>query len=261
MRRVFFACFTLITSQVVHAAEYTLSVQPIMHPDQAEVVFKPLVDYLSSRTGEVIKLKTYRSFKSYWYHMKRKKGFDLVLDAAHFIDYRVKQHNHKVLAKLPDTVSLTVATRQDLLFFEIDELVPFKVAVMIAPGAAGLRLKEMFPDPSSRPTFISSYDTEDAVKHLREGRADAVIIPTRMVGRFPELNPILTTTPMPHQGVSVSSNVPEEVTQKIRTALLDSNITTDGQKMLSAIGVGKFVSATSDTYDGYASLLDIMGKP
>jgi hypothetical protein len=256
-----FVCFALLISfQATQAAEYTLSVQPLMKPERAKVFFKPLTDYLSAETGETIKLKAYRTFKSYWYHMKRDEHFDLALDAAHFVDYRIKNKKHTVVAKLADTVSFTVATREDLFIFDVEELAPLKVACVVAPGAGGLWLKKMYPDYKHRPKIVPSYDAADAVKHLHEGRADAVLVPTPLIGNFPDLNVVMTTDPAPHQGFTASPLVPAEVVKKIKKALINASKTKEGKKMLSAINAIKFVAAKAKTYDGYMSLLDVMKK-
>jgi ABC-type phosphate/phosphonate transport system substrate-binding protein len=107
---------------------------------------------------------------------------------------------------------------------------------------------------------VISTDASDAVKHLREGKADAVTIPTPMLGGFPDLNPVETTEPTPHQGFTASAAVPEEVAKKIRMALLNASKTKEGKKILSAINVIKFVPATAEIYKGYSSLLDAMKK-
>ena len=101
-----------------HAAEYKLAIQPILPPAEIKVQYKALADYLSDKTGNTVTLQTFSSFKSYFANMKRKKGFDMVLDAAHFTNYRADKMNYNVLVKLPDTVSFSLVTGPDLMVFD-----------------------------------------------------------------------------------------------------------------------------------------------
>jgi len=254
-------CLALILSpKLAQAVEYTLAIQPVLPPDQLEAAYKPLTDYLSAKTGSTIKIKTFSTFKSYWYGMKRHKGFDMVLDAAHFTDYRVKHDNYRVIAKLPETVSFTVVTKSDLFVFDVEELASYRVASMVAPGVGGLRLKEMFLGAEKSPTTISCYDSNHCVKLIREGKADAAIIPTPMVASYDNLNVVTTTEPMPHTAFSVSADVPEKVADAIQAALVGASKTDEGKEMLAALKFAAFDLASNQTYDGYADILAVMKK-
>ena len=240
-----------------HAAEYKLAIQPILPPDEAKVQYKPLSDYLSTATGDTITLSTFSSFKSYFANMKRKKGFDMVLDAAHFTDYRANKMNYSVIAKLPDTVSFSLVTGPDLMVFDADELVPYKIATMISPAIGGLRLKELYPDQDNTPTIVRAFNTDDAVKQVQDGRADAAMIPTPLVGKYENLNTVLTTDPIPHMAFSVSPDVPQSVADKIRKALIEATHTEEGRKILSALGIFNFVTASNEDYEGFGNILQI----
>ena len=238
------------------AAEYSLAIQPILSPEVIKKNYQPLADYLSKETGHTITIKTQRNFLFYWTKMRKgKKGFDLVLDAAHFTDYRIKTQGYTVLAKLPDTVSFSIVTSEDNFILDEEELIGLRVATMPSPSLGSLRLEELFSNPMRIPIYIWESNTTVAVEKIISGKIDAAIIPTRLASTYDNLNIVLTTDPVPHMGLSASPEVPADVVEKIRLALISADTTDNGKKMLAALKVDNFVPATSETYDGYSDLL------
>ncbi len=255
--RIVILLFTFFLSiSVSQAAEYTLAIQPILPQQELKKNFQPLADYLSKATGHTITITTQRNFLFYWTKMrKKKKGFDLVLDAAHFTDYRVKHQGYTVLAKLPDTVSFSIVTGEDSFILDTEELIGLRIATMHSPSLGSLRLEALFPNPMRMPYYIWAANTTVAVENILSGKIDAAIIPTRLASTYDNLNTVMTTEPVPHMGLSASPDVPAEVAEKIRLALLNASTTADGQKMLSLLNTDKFEAADSATYDGYSDLL------
>ena len=251
---LFFAFF--LSASASQAAEYTLAIQPILPQKELQKNFQPLADYLSKVTGHTITITTQRNFLFYWTKMrKRQKGFDLVLDAAHFTDYRIRTQGYTILAKLPDTVSFSIVTGEDSFILDIEELIGLRVATMPSPSLGSLRLEELFPNPMRIPHYIWEPNTTVAVENILSGKIDAAIIPTRLAATYDNLNIVMTTEPVPHMGLSASPDVPPEMAEKIRLALTNASTTTDGQKMLSLLKLDKFEAADNTTYDGYSDLL------
>jgi ABC-type phosphate/phosphonate transport system substrate-binding protein len=61
-------------------------------------------------------------------------------------------------------------------------------------------------------------------------------------------------------GLSVSPDVPAEISEIIRQALVNANNSEAGKAMLAALKIEKFDPASSETYDGYSDLLkDVFG--
>lgn len=81
-------------------------------------------------------------------------------------------------------------------------------------------------------------------------------IPSSLVGNFENLNSVTTTDPLPHMALSASPEVPEEVRQAVKKALLDATRTAKGKQMLSDMNIEKFQYADEEMYAGYAGLLD-----
>lgn len=252
---------TLVYSTASRAAEYTLAIQPILPQDELKKRFQPLADYLSQETGQTITITTQRNFLFYWTKMrKKKKGFDLVLDAAHFTDYRIKAQGYTVLAKLPDTVSFSIVTSEDNFIFDKEELISLRVATMPSPSLGALRLEELFPNPVRTPFYIWERNTTVAVENILSGKIDAAIIPTRLASTYNNLNIVLTTESVPHMGLSASPDVPAEITEKIRQALLTAGSKENGKQMLAKLRMNSFEPASSEIYDGYSDLLkDVFG--
>ena len=240
-----------------NTAEYGLTIQPILSEQKTREAYQPLADYLSAQTGQTITLVTHRNFTFYWSKMRnRQEGFDLVLDAAHFTDYRIKRQGYQVLAKLPDTVSFSIVTHEDNFIMDVDELTSKRIATMPSPSLGAMRLQQLFPNPMRVPIYDYERNTSRAVESVLSGQVDAAIIPTRLASQYEGLNTVATTEPVQHMAISASPDVPPEVAEKIRKVLLAADATPDGQKMLSAINATKFVAADNALYDGYNTLLE-----
>jgi phosphonate transport system substrate-binding protein len=255
-------CFLSIASLVLlflvwpsYAANFNLSVQPVLPKQEMLKAYQPLAEYLSKQTGNNIKIKAYQNFLTYWTQMRKQGGFDLVLDAAHFTDYRVKKQGFEVLARLPNTVSFAVVTNEDNLVFDVDELVLKKMATMVSPSIGGIRLTELFSNPLQQPRLVYANNTTHAAQLVMDGKVDAAIIPTALVSNFDALNTVVTTNPLPHMAFSAAPSVPAEIKQSINKALLEAMDTAEGQAMLSKINYPYFEAASAKDYDGYARLL------
>ncbi len=237
------------------AETYTFAVQPILSPQHTRAVFEPLADYLGERIGEPVVLLTAVNFVAYW-EMMKKGRYDLLLDAAHFTDFRIKRMGYRVLARVPDTVSLTLVTGGDLLVFEPEELIGRRLATLGSPSMPAVRANQLFPNPIRLPVMVDYANSDAAIKALLTGQVASALIPSPLVGNFPDLNTVLTTDPIPHIAMSASPRVPAAVAERIRAALLDMENSTAGRRALDAIRLPPFVPASAETYDGYSRLLD-----
>jgi phosphonate transport system substrate-binding protein len=250
-------CGLLLMGAVVkvRAAEYGLVVQPILTQDETRKAFQPLADYLSKATGQQIKLQTAVNFLTYWETMKKGK-YDLVIDAAHFTDYRASRMNYTVLAKIPDVVSYSLVVHEDAVVLDPDELIGKTVATIGSPSLGAVRLEEMYPNPLRQPVIMETNNSTEAIERVINKKADAAIVPTPLVGRYPSLVTVTTTTQVPHIAISASNRVDQQTQQKISDALVNASKTAEGQAMLEAINFPGFEKANAKTYTGYASLLE-----
>lgn len=237
------------------ALDLTLTVQPVLPKAQIIKAYKPLADYLSAQTGHNVKVKAHLNFLTYWADMRRKKAGELVLDAAHFTDYRIQKNNYQVLAKLPESVSFTVVTHEDELVFDIEELVLKKVATMVSPSIGAIRLLNLFPDPMHQPRIVYAKDSNDAAQLVMDKKAFAAIIPSALVSRYEGLNTVVNTDSLPHMALSASPDIPDDDRAAIQKALVTAADTEAGHAMLQKLNFPEFEHADTKTYKGYSTLL------
>lgn len=240
---------------IAAAEPFNLVVQPIQSPEVTQEAFEPLTQYLSEATGQRIRLVTARNFVAYWETMKKKEQYDLVLDAAHLTDYRVKRMDFTPLAKVTSVVSIALVTHQDNPIFEPKELIGKRIAAQASPSIVAVRLAQMFPNPLRQPVIVRVNNSVEAAQKVRDGNASGALIPTRMVGGFPFLYTVQTTPQLPHMALSASPRVPPEVQASIRKALLEADDSPGGRELLDHLRFEGFEPASVEAYDGYADLL------
>ncbi len=238
-----------------YAIDFQLSIQPILPKAEILKAYQPLADYLSSKIGHTVKIKAYSNFLTYWTQMRRNDGFDLVLDAAHFTDYRAQKNHFDVLAKIPETVSFSVVTHEDNLVFDTEELVAQKIATLISPSVGALRMLDLFHDPMRQPQIVYAKDSTEAARMVMDKRVFAAIIPTALVSQYEGLNTVVTTESLPHMGFSASSHIPQAIRSRIQNALLTASETEEGKAMLAKLNFPAFEKANPEIYSGYNKLL------
>jgi len=248
--------FLLLGVRTTFAASYNLAVQPILSKAQTEAFYQPLANYLSETTGDQIQILASHNYISYWESMRNSGDFDLVLDAAHFTGYRVVKSHYQVLAKIQDTLSFSLITNENLLLFEPGELIGKPIASPASPSLAGVELARMFPNLMRQPTLINSQNFQDAMQRLKQGKAEAALVPTSMISGDSTVNTITTTTPVPHLAFSASPRVDKSTRERIRTALLNAQRSVKGKAMLEKLNISGFEPTSNELYAPYARMLE-----
>ena len=239
----------------------TLAIQPILSEEKTIKAFTPLARYLSRVTGKRVVIKTAPNFLSYWTIISRSPKYDLILDAAHFTDYRIKKMGYSVLCKIPDGVSYSIITHDNNLLLDHSELVGKTVASLGSPSIGAARLDSLFPNPSRQPIIIEIQSVRQGIKMLLEGKVFAAIIPTPIVGQQMNdgapISVVETTELVPHIALSVAPSVDAATRDKIRQSLVNAHKTVRGKAMLKGIGFAKFDPANPKIYAGQSDLLKI----
>ena len=239
--------------------ELVLAIQPILDEEQTRKAFQPLCDYLGQATKRPCRLFTSPNFYAYWDKVRTSTAFNLVLDAAHFTDYRAQKLGFQVLAKIPDAVSYTLVTRNTELLLDASELVGKRVATLGIPSIGAARLNGLFPNPSRQPVTVEVGAAEQAIRLLLDGKVHAAILPTPIVAQQmasgASVAVVLTTDPIPHIGLSAAPSIDAATLTVLRSALLKAHTSDDGKKMLKLIGFERFDPASATMYAGQGRIL------
>ncbi len=246
--------FSLLVSTNCFADHYNFIVQPIFKPNKIKQIYAPLVRYLNKKTGHTFKVTTANSFISYWEKMK-KGQFDLILDAAHFTDYRIKNMHYTVLAKIPDTVSFSLITHGDEFILDLNELVGKSVVTLPPPSLGSVRLAQMFTNPMRQPIILSSDSAIEAIKDIKNRKYFAALVPTPLLTQHNDVNTINTTRAVPHMAISASPKIDKSLQNKIRHALINATKSKEGQAMLKSLNIPAFQATSAKTYRGHEQLL------
>ncbi|HEY7873194.1 MAG TPA: PhnD/SsuA/transferrin family substrate-binding protein, partial [Rudaea sp.] len=95
----------------------------------------------------------------------------------------------------------------------------------------------------------------DATDRVFAGEADAAMIPTSLKDQFPNLTPVKASREFPGQCITVSPDVPADLREKVKDALLKLDTDADAAKLLFELGVTKFVPASVKEYAGDEQVL------
>ena len=241
------------------AATLDMAIQPVRSEKETREVFKPLADYIAKVTGQTVVIHTSRDFSEYWVTQKDNNPFEIIIDNAFFTDFRNEREGWVSLAKVPGLVSYSLVTTADNPVYDTKELVGKRIASLMPPAPSGIFLGQMFKNPLRQPAIMPTVTSEDSLKMLTDGKADAAIIPTPLVNLAmtdgAELITVKTSVQIPHTALSVSPNMDEAMREKLTTALLEADQNPDGQAVLKSLGIANFEPADPSLYSGLMQYL------
>ena len=239
------------------AATYSFTVEPSYRPERTAEIYKPLLDYLDKATGQHFNLVTSRNYHFYWRDIHSTTKTDFAFDEAHIADYRIVNENYVPLARAAEATSYTLVTSDpDMGKKGPQGLVGHSIITMPSPSLGYVLLLELYSNPVSQPDIRSTAAAwRDAIDSVFGGDVDAAIIPTWLKSQYPNLVAVKTTRQFAGPCVSAAAEVPDDVKQKVKDALLKLDTDEAAAKVLIEVGVSKFVPATAKDYAGSEKLL------
>lgn len=227
-----------------------LLVNPVYPPDQARLVYQPLIDYLNDETGLEITLVVDRNFHRYWLNARRNQAPPLILEDAHMVAWRMINFDYQplVAAAKPSTYSLltTGAMADD----RPEDFVGRRISSLPSPSLGYLVLADWFSNPMQQPLIESTATSWlDAVEMVFSGEADAAIAPNNLVARYPNLYPVKTSAELPGLTLSASPDLPDDVRQTLIDAMTALHEDEEHHAALFELDIDEFVVADPDDYD------------
>ncbi|MGA9334282.1 MAG: PhnD/SsuA/transferrin family substrate-binding protein [Rudaea sp.] len=258
-RNIFLGALCIIAAffcNAAIAAEYTFRIEPAFPPNRVEEIYAPLLKYLDKSTGQHFKLVAARNYHYYWRDITNGTKTDFAFDEAHLTDYRI-QHQHFVpLARTAESTGYTLVSNIDIGNKGLDALVGHDIVTMSAPSLGYSLLLEFYPNPVLEPNIKSTATSwRDAVDRVFAGEADAAMIPNALKDQYPNLTPVKATRDFPGQCVTASPDVPADVRDKVKQALIDLSSDAAASQLLLDLGISKFVPATAKEYAGDEQIL------
>jgi ABC-type phosphate/phosphonate transport system substrate-binding protein len=254
---VILVMFQMAAITAAVAASYTFAIEPSYRPERTAEIYKPLLDYLDKTTGQHFTLVTSRNYHFYWRDIHSTTKTDFAFDEAHIADYRITHASYVPLVRAAEPTSYTLVTSDPELGKKGPlGLVGHSIITMPSPSLGYVLLLEQYPNPVSQPDIRSTAAAwRDAIDSVFGGDVDAAIIPTWLKTQYPNLIAVKTTRQFAGPCVSAGAEVPDEVRQKVKDALLKLDTDEETAKVLIELGVSKFVPAAAKDYSGGEKLL------
>lgn len=241
------------------ADELVLGISPLLDEAETRRQFQPLCDFLASAAQRPCRIVTHPNFLTYWETMRRGQVFNLLLDDAHFTDYRIQKMGYTVLVKMPHTVTYSLVVPQSSALRDPARLVGRRIATLGIPSLGAAFLNGLFPQASKQPIPVEVDNAADGLALLHAGKVEAAILPTPLVRdaivRGAALRVLLSTAPIPHMGLSAAPGIDPATRQVLQRALLQAGGSPAGKQLLDGLGIERFDPVTATIYKGQARIL------
>lgn len=226
-------------------------VNPVYPPDQARLVYQPLLDYLNETTGLDVTLVVDRNFHRYWLNARRNEAPPLILEDAHMVAWRMKNFDYQPLVTTAKPITFSLLTTGAMADDSLDDFVGRRISSLPSPSLGYLVLADWFSNPLQQPRIQSTATSWlDAVEMVFSAEADAAIAPDNLVARYPNLYPVKTSTEFPGLTLSASPDVPDDVRRTLIDAMTLLHDDEDHHAALFELDIDRFVAADPEIYAG-----------
>ncbi len=248
-----FAALALPTS----AANYRLAVEPIYPPEQAQDVYRPLINYLRRTTGHQFRLVTTRNYHSYWRDLRDNAPVDFAFDEAHFVDFRIQRFGFVPVARNAQPTVYALLAQSDYEGKDIRALIGQPVACMPAPSLGFALLTEMYGNnPLTQPDIRSeAVSWRDGVEMVFAGEVEAAMVPGYLAETYYNLVTLARTKPVPGRAFTAAPSVPADDVAAVAKALESLHEDPELFDVLAEMGATRFEPATAAEYAGQEKIL------
>lgn len=226
-------------------------VHPDYPPEQAQLVYQPLVDYLTEVAGLDIELVVARNYHRYWLEARRNDSPALILEDAHITAWRMREFGYQPLVTTSTPITYSLLTSGAMADDDLQDFVGRRISALPSPSLGYLALARWFPNPLQQPQLLSTATSwMDAVEMVFSAEADAAIAPANLVERYPNLYPVATSPQLPGLTLSASTAVPDDIRQRLIEALTSLHDNPEHHAALFELDIDRFVQADPAAYEG-----------
>jgi len=237
----------------------TLKVHPTYPPEQAALVYQPLINYLNSSLPHRIELQTSPDFPRFWMDIRRGNQPDLVLEDAHLIALRMERDGYTPLVKANQPATFSLLTSDVNPDIELADFIARPISTMPAPSLGYLVLASWYENPMQQPLILSNAASwRDAVEIVFSMEADAAIVTHDVAARYVNMGVVQTSREFPFATIAASARVPAEVQEQISEVLLSLHENADHYSALNELEIERFVPASVGEYQGLESWLELV---
>lgn len=238
------------------AAALKIAVEPSYPVEQAQEVYKPLLDYLAASTGHTFELVVARNYHFHWHDLRQNTPVDFAFEEAHFVDYRITHQQFEPLVRTAEPTSYALLAQPDFEAGGLKGLIGRPVACMPAPSLGFALLTELYDNPVAQPDIRSEASSwQSGVEMVFGGEADGAMVPAHLAELYPNLVILQRSRDFPGRAISASPNVDPAVKQAVKDALLKLHEDTTAYAVLAELGVTRFEPATRAAYAGQEDIL------
>lgn len=238
------------------AAEYTLAVEPNYPPGQAELVYQPLLEYLSASTGHTFKLKTASNYHVYWRDLRAGAKVDFAFEEAHFAGYRMGRLGFGPLVRTAEPTRYSLLADAMVAEEGTAGLIGRPVVSMPSPSMGYLLLLEIYRNPIAAPEIKSvASGWRDGVEMIFSQETDAAMVPNYIAQLYPNLVVVSESREFTGRTLSAAGTVPSDVRDAVGEAMLKLHEDPGSYEVLVELGASQFVDAPASDYADTERLL------
>ncbi len=214
-----------------------------------------LAAWLSARLARSVRVDASHDALTHWQRVRAGTRHEVVLEEAHFLDYRVRRHDYEVIARARQDTRFAIVVAPGTLVSGLADLQARRMAVPSPPGLAALRVHQLFPDPALAPVLVVPTRVDEALAWVSNGRVAAAVVAAGDESLPLGLRPVVVTDALPGPGVAVAPSLDVPTRRALLRALVAMAADEDGPQLLRLLGHDGFQPASNSVYEGAHALL------
>jgi phosphonate transport system substrate-binding protein len=232
---------------------------PILSTEKLVARFGPLVDYLSEKLGQPVRLETAPDYTEFMHRTNREKRYDILFTAPHFYYLAQRKAGYRVIVRVDaPSMHAVIVTPKSSGIKTLADLRGHRISTPdpTALGTVLIRhtLQEAGLDPDKDVTLVATPSHNASLLSAYKGITDAAGLMVPPYKRAaPEVRAsmliLATTQGTPHMPISVAPTLSKEQVRIVEEALLGLRQSKEGRALLKHLSWPGFAKATPQEYD------------
>jgi len=241
--------------------EIILSAAPREESAEADTIYGPVAEYLSSVLGKKVLFKHAGNWGVYQ-GLMQKGAYDIVFDGAHFNSWRIDRAQHNVLVKVPgDHVFVVLVKKDNDKVREIKQLAGRMICAHAPPNLGTLTALNEFSNPARQPIIVNTDGWKEIYQGLLADKCVAAVVPLKALEKFEkdggrQTKIVFRGATLPDNALSAGPRLSMQDQEKVARALLSP----EGEKATAKLrekyaGNKLFTVASNKEFAGLSTYL------